>query len=144
MEKYSKTTQETVKKINLIRIELKDEALSSTDFTKLFKSKKIAYAVHLASFLIKRKVLVKSETGEYGFSDPNKPVHIKMVDEFVKQARESQRQYTEKYMSKEKEIEITTKDGFKIKGIEHTNYRVVEVSGQFAIINENNNIIKVF
>lgn len=144
MEQYSKTTQETVKSINSIRIELRDEVLSSTDFTKLFKSKKVSYAAHLTAFLIKRNVLVRFSFGEYGFADSHKPIHIKMIDEFVKQSRELQKSYTEKYLKKEKEIELITKDGFKIKGTEHTDLRVVTVSGQFVIIDQDNKIVKMF
>lgn len=143
-KEYSKTTKDTTVNINLVRIEVKDNSFTSIELTKKFKDAKVSYSKHLVPFLIKRNVLIRTEEGKYQFVNHDKPVNVKLIDDFVTYAYETQKSYTDKYKSKEKEITITTLDGFNIKGVEHTNYRVVTVSGQFAIIDENNNIIRVF
>ena len=150
---YSNIVQETSKKLNLIRIELKEGSLLSTEFTKIFKDRKIAYAIHLPAFLIKKKILVKLDNDEYAFTDRHQPIHIKISNEFIKFARELQQKYNKTYNEKQKSsvVNLATKNGFKLKTKEgflidaeyQPQYKVAKINDQLAIIDNDNNIIRV-
>lgn len=158
METYSRSTRKTTSAINTIRQEVKDHILLSSDFTKIFQANKVAYALQFSGFLVRKGILTRTDCGGYKFADHTKPVHVHLIEDFIQNARKSQREYNKRHKDKSVEvvvaepeivkpvnefINVYTQDGFRLQGIETFDYRVVKVCDKIAVIDSDNKVIKV-
>ncbi len=74
--------QET-QKLNITRLELKDNQFLLTELIGIFKERNIANSFLLPQFLYKNKIVVLDKSGKYKFKHPEKPIHMKVVETFL-------------------------------------------------------------
>lgn len=84
--------------LNMGRMKYQTLPATKEDILRIFKSAKISYPEFVFVAMREKNIIIDSSRGEYIFKDA--PIHLSVVESFVKDARTKQYNYQKKWESK--------------------------------------------